>query len=168
MIKKDKKFYFVKSNLLEFLHGAIFPVFMLCAILYLGEFTELVLIWSSVFLVFSLYILSVFTLNFYIFYDEYVERFYPTRFFFRSRKIKYSDIEFVKYYGDIWGALIRIYIKGGRKGIYHWGNSFLSGSFKSSQKALLFLKSKGIPIVIKSKDEKKQKILGIDNSDVPK
>ena len=100
-------------------------------------------------------------LNFYSFYEEYIEIYYPIRIGKkRRRKIYYSEIERVRYFSGGKGSpVIGIHRIGKKYNIYTPANSFTIRTFKKSQKTLKFLQSKGIPIEIKSEREKIQRML---------
>ena len=107
------------------------------------------------------YILSIIFLNYYKFYEEYLEIYYPTRIGkWRLRQINYSDIKLVRYYGDyLYDPIIRIYTSDKKKGLHLPSNSVISYSLKKTKKTLQFIQSKDIPIEIISEDEKKKRIL---------
>ena len=107
------------------------------------------------------YILSIISLNYYNFHEEYLEIYYPTRIGkWRLRRINYSDIKLVRYYGDFsYDPIIRIYTSDKKKGLHLPSNSVISYSFKKTRKTLQFIQTKGIPIEIKSESEKKKRIL---------
>jgi hypothetical protein len=107
------------------------------------------------------YLFSIAFFNFYNFHDNYLEIYYPTRIGkWKRRHINYSDIEFVKYFGDSWSdPIIRIYKFNKQRNIHGPGNSFNAYYFKKAQTTLKFLQSKGIPIEIKTENEKKKRIL---------
>ena len=138
-----------------FIGSFLFPIFLYRDI----EMKEF--IYYLVFLFFLECIFSILILNFYTFYDDYIEIYYPIRIGKnRRKKIYYSEIERVKYYGEAYkgNPFICIYRIGKKCKTYNPANTF-SCSFKKARITLKFLQSKGIPIEIDSVCKKKQRIL---------
>ena len=98
------------SNIKVFILFSIIPI----SIIWWGfplenlETTEIV-----IYLLFPLGLeyLASFAINFYNIYEEYIEIYYPMRIK-KRQYIYYSDIQYVKYYGDLRGGeVIHIYQK---------------------------------------------------------
>lgn len=148
------------SNMGDFVRLSIFPIGVSGA-MFLDRGIKI--IESPFFLLFLFGLqcfFSVTLLNFYNFYEEYVEIYYPLRIGKgRRKRIYYSDIDKIKYYGNSWGgATTCICEKSKKKKRFQFAN-FSCTSLKKNKKTLQFLQSKGIPIEIKSDDEKIQRIL---------
>ena len=158
-----RKLIIKNSNIREFIDMSIFFIGIpLFSIFLYGNLETKNLIYYLVFLFWGEYILSILILNFYTFYDDYIEIYYPMRIGkSRRKKIYYSEIKHVKYYGEVYkgNPFICIYKTNKKSNFYSWHNGFSCPSFKKAQSTLKFLQSKGISIEIKSENPKKKRIL---------
>ena len=156
------------SNIRDYIYISIVPISFFVLSLLDGNIEIKELICYIVFLFFLEYLFSILILNFYTFYDDYIERYYPIRIGKSRRKnIYYSEIKHVKYYGEVYQGdpTIRIYKKSKKNKSYRWSSTFSCPSFKKAQATLKFLQSKGISIEIKSENPKKKRIL--DDEELP-
>jgi len=149
------------SNIGNFVFISSYLILIFIVPIFLTKNMEITigLVFYLLFLFALQYLILVTILNFHNFYEDYIEIYCPMRIGeSRRKKIYYSEIEQVKYYGNPYKGIpyICIYQKGKKR---NHGCSFSSLSFKKSQKTLKFLQSKGISIEIESTNKKKQRIL---------
>ncbi|MGI6320312.1 MAG: hypothetical protein ACOXZK_05015 [Bacteroidales bacterium] len=160
-MEKANKVIIVNSNILDFVRVSVIPIGVVALIVINNkECCPLINLICILVLFVTVYFLSAYFFNFYKFYEEYLEIYYPTRIRDRTKKINYSEIKKVKYYGDLWESpLIRLFTekKCGRFNLP--SNSFSSPTYKKTKKTLKFLESKGVLIKINSENKKKQRIL---------
>lgn len=100
-------------------------------------------------------------INMYYFHEDRVEIVYLFRYFNRKKIVLYSDITEVRYVnGGGWAQPIVVFVYKGKsfKKIFWPFNSFTHRRFKRRKEILLFLHSKGIPIIIKTVFEKDKEI----------
>lgn len=162
MDKNDRRLIIRNSNLRRFIIISSIPISTIFLSIQNRDFNDRESLLSFIFLTILEYFLSLIFLNYYNFYENYVEIYYPTRFWKGKRKkIMYSNIKKVEYgesYGD--GAYVRIYQIGEKTDtLITSSNSFSSTSFQRTRKTLKFLQSKGIPIEIVSTRKKRLRIL---------
>ena len=100
-------------------------------------------------------------INIYYFHEDRVEIVYLFRVFNRKKIVLYSDITEVRYInGGGWAQPIVVFVYKGKsfKKIFWPSNSFTHRRFKRRKEILLFLHSKGIPMIIKTVFEKDKEI----------
>jgi len=161
-MKAQNKPIITNSNIRDFIMVFSFPLIFIALSILEGWFDVILrkmILYLFILLAYE-YLTSIIFLNYYKFYEDYVERYYPTRMGkWRLRRIDYKNITLVKYHGDTHGgSMVGIYTSK-KKQLLVPSNSFTVISYKKARKTLLFLQSKGVPIVIKSIDEKEQRIL---------
>jgi hypothetical protein len=107
------------------------------------------------------WLILTFMLNFYNFYEEYIEIFSPIRIGKkRKRKRYYSEIVRVVYRDKPSKdhSHIRIYGTGKKYRFSNFGNTLYSVSLKRTRQTLKFLESKGIPIEIIASKRREKKL----------
>lgn len=114
--------------------------------------------------VFCYFIWCVFV-NVYYFHEDRMEIVYLFRFLNRKKEVHYSDITEVRYInggGRVQPMVVFVYKGKSFKKIFWPSNSFTHGCFKKRKEILLFMHSKGIPIIVNSvfrKDEEIEKLI---------
>lgn len=118
-------------------------------------------------LLITIYIYSVFWANIYYFYEEKLLIYYPTRIFMKRKKyypyILVSNVKYINKDSKASSPTISIELhKNIEKKMYYPENSFTVHSFKKRKAILIFLRNKGISIVIESQLDKDRSILRND------
>lgn len=100
--------------------------------------------------IFSYIIWCVF-INIYYFYDNKIKIVYIFRFFNREKEIQYSEIDEIRYIhtaGTKQPMVVFVYKGKSFSKLFLPSNSFTHRYFEKRKEILLFLHSKGIPIII--------------------
>ena len=108
-------------------------------------------------LIVFIYLYSIFIFRIFYFYDDYYEVLFPTRIFYRRKKVFYNEIENVTYLVGFRTGIFLMVAKYGHKGFYSRSYAIPCNSLKKEAKPLvLIFRSKGININFDCSEETKK------------